>query len=263
MNPRKKRMDDQKASVGDPLLKFADIKTDDVKAMHDLVNKTGVLSLRKSIRYYPFRFFAEGVQAYIYSFHNAVIYYTGTAVEIGLLIRLKPLIEQARQARPSFTPNFKWLVGHSESLLGHELKVLADKLRIMRNCYAHYEIIVAHTAWMDQVGFPQTVERVKAEFRDNRKVIKAVELLKKLADKQSQQTGMLTIRFDFLESNREMMPFIQSRYDDYLAWLPKVWPVKKHCMQLKEFRALYGIETFDSLSSIEWSFEILKALHFL
>lgn len=255
--------DDKKASLGDLLLKFADIKTEDVKAIYDLINKTDIRNARKSISYYPFRFFADGVQAYIYSFNNAVIYYAGTAVEIGLLIRLKSLIEQERRTRPNFIPKFKWLVDHSESLLGQKLKAAADQLRIMRNCYLHYENIVAHTAWMDQVDFPRMVERVKTEFRDDREVIETVELLLKLADEQLDQTGMLTVRFDFLESNQETMPFIESRYRDYLVWLPKTWSVKKQAMKIEDFRWLYDIETFDSLSSIEWSSEILKALNFL
>ncbi len=254
--------DDKKASEGDFLLKFADTKKEDVGAIYGLISKTGVRTVRKSIRYYPFRFFADGVLAYIYSFNNAVIYYAGTAVEIGLLIKLKPQIERERKRKPKFNPTFKWLVSHSKSLLGQHLET-ANNLRLMRNCYLHYENIVAHTAWMDQVEFPDTVKKVKAIFKTDRKVTEKLESLLKLNNEQVHQTGMLTVRFDFLESNKEMMAFVENRYKDYFNWLPETWSAKRQSMKNEDFNLLYDIEAFDALTSINWSFEILKALNFL
>lgn len=255
--------ENKKSSEDDPLLRFKDIRSADIKNISDLIKKIRVSRIRHSINYYPFRFFAEGVQAYEYFFNNAVIYYAGTAVEIGLLIKLKPLIEQERQSNSTFRPDFKWLIDHSESLLGKGLKAVADQVRIMRNCYVHYQNIIAHTAWMDQVNWPETVEQVKSEYKDDPEIIREIELLSESAKESSEKEGMFTIRFDFLEPNQEIMSFIKSRYDEYLKWLPEVWSTKKHVTNIEDFHWIYGIETFDALSCIKWSFEILNELNYL
>lgn len=255
--------ENKKYSEDDPLLKFKDIRSEDVKSISDLIKKIRINRIRHSINYYPFRFFADGVEAYKYFFDNAVIFYTATAVEIGLLIKLKTLVEEKRQTKPEFKPDFKWLTGHSKSLLSKDLRAGAEQVRIMRNCYVHYQNIVAHTAWMDQVDWPDTVKRTKSEYKDDRNITETIELLSKLADEQREKSGMLTIRFDFLELNEEIMPFIKSRYEAYLRWLPEFWSAKKKVIRIEDFCQIYGIEAFDSLSCITWSFEILKELNYL
>ena len=253
----------KKTSDDDLLLRFKDIRLADIKNISDLTGKIRVSRIRHTINYYPFRFFAEGIWAYEYLFNNAVIYYVGTAVEIGLLIKLKPLIEQERQLNAKLKPKFEWLTSHSEPLLSKDLKAVADQVRIMRNCYVHYQNIIAHTAWMDQVRWPEIVEQVKSEYKDDPEIMRDIEFLSESAKEHREKEGMFTIRFNFLETSQEMMSFIKSRYDEYLKWLPGFWSTKKHVMNIKDFHLIYGIESFDALSCIKWGFEILNELNYL
>ena len=77
------------------------------------------------------------------------------------------------------------------------------------------------------------------------------------------QEGMPEIRFDFLEMNKETMQFIKRRYKDYIKWLPKCWTKKKLLLSTEEFPQVYGIEAFDALSCIKWSFKVLKEFKYL
>jgi hypothetical protein len=253
----------RKVSEDDVVLKIKALKEADTKDISELINKIGINRVRRSISYYPFRFFADGVDAYRYSFNNAVIYYVGTAVEIGLLIKLKPIVEQEKQTNPRFSPKFSWLINNSEPLLGEVLKSIADQVRIMRNCYVHYENIVAHTAWLNQVAWPEIVKYTKSKYKDHPEIIKVIEALAESEKETREKEGMLTIRFDFLETNQEIMTSMESRYDEYLKWLPKFWPTKKHIMNFDLFRLTYDIECFDALSCIKWGFDILRKLDYI
>ena len=89
----------------------------------------------------------------------------------------------------------------------------------MRNCYVHYQNIIAHTAWTDQVNWTETVEQVKKyEYKDDSEIFREIELLSESAKEYSKKEGRFTIRFDFLEPNQEIMSFIKSRYDEYFKY---------------------------------------------
>jgi hypothetical protein len=256
---------EENSQKNDILLKYKNTRSDDIKEILDLIDKIQYKEIRQSESYYPIRFFSDGVHAYLNLFDNAVLYYTGMAVEIGLLIKLKPLIETELKSKgkTKFTPNFKWLIDHSQSSLNKDLREKAHFVRIIRNCYIHYENIVAHTAWMEQIDWLDIVNRVKTEYRNNPEIIEKVDLLSKWSEEDRKKKGMFSIRFDFLELNKETMPFIEKRYKEYLEWLPQFRSVKKNAMTDKEFRNVYHIEVFDALSCLKCSFKILRGLKYL
>ncbi len=256
--------DIQSRFENDPLLKYREIRMDDIKDISEMIQKAPSRAIRGTINYYPFRFFADGVQAYLYVFDNAVAYYSGMAVEIGLLIKMRDFIKTTIEDRNQrvFIPNFKWLVNHSQSILSIELRNKAHCVRKLRNCYLHYENIAAHTAWMDQVEWPETVNMLRNEFKDDSEILEKIELLANESEEYSRQHGMFTVRFDFLEPNEEMMPFIESRYKEYIEWFPEILRKKKNTLNDVELSSLYGIEAFDALSCLKLSYEVLKELNY-
>jgi len=249
----------------DPLLKLKPIRVNDIKEISEFITEAPSKTFRHSLNYYPFRFFADAVQAYWHLFDNAVIYYIGLAVEIALLIRLRADIVQIARDRRNrrFVPSFQWLIRHSDTCLSEELRMKADDLRLMRNCYIHYQNIVAHTAYLDQQEWPKIVEDVKREFSHDHQVLRAIDLLNAEAKRYSEEEGMLTVRLGFLETNNEMMRFIDGRYQKYMIWVSRINRSIATGVTDEEFRILYSIEAFDALSCIQWGFDILTALNCL
>jgi hypothetical protein len=251
--------------LNDPLLNFKNIKYDDVHDIAKQVESFNLHEVRKSITYYPCVFFGDSVQAYIYCFNHAVVFYTGLAIEIGLMIRLKPLIEKEQEQRHKnkFAPKLKWLIDNSEAWLSYELRQKAEKLRMLRNCYTHYENIIAHTAWLDQVVHPQLTKELLTSFNDNEQDYKNLASFLTKLDDYREKVKMFTVRFEFLELNKENMSFNDKRYEEYLAWLPTMWAVKKTQLTQQVFGLLYGVESFDALTCIKLSYEILESLKFI
>ncbi len=231
--------------------------------MGAIIGQAGIGKLRRTDRYYPLRFLADGIDAYRYGFDNAVVFYAGTALELALLALLRDIIKQERQRNPKLHVDFKWLIDHSGNLLDEAGTNLCHKVRIMRNCYIHYENIVAHIAWMQEVDWPEKREEEKAKLGNDPEAVKFIDSLTQLMDDLYSREGMLPIRFEHLETNREVMSFIENRYKQYMNWLPQAWSSKKRELTREEFDNIYSIEAFDALHCITWVSEVIRKLNLI
>jgi len=83
------------------------LRSADVNPIATTIRQAEIGKLRRTIRYYPLRFLADGIDAYRYGFDNAAIFYSGTAVELALLALLRDKIKQERQRNPKLQVNFK------------------------------------------------------------------------------------------------------------------------------------------------------------
>lgn len=236
------------------------LRSEDVSCMVTMIRQAEIGKLRQTIRYYPLRFLADGIDAYRYGFDNAAIFYVGTAVELALLALLQDEVKLEQQRQPRRNFNFSWLINHSGSLLDRDARRLCHNIRVMRNCYIHYENIVAHLAWMQEVDWPQKMEQMKVELGNDSDTVKFIDLMTQLINDEYSRKGMLPIRFEHLETNREVIPFIEQRYKQYMAWLPQAWSSKQRELSREEFENIYSIEAFDALECITWAFEILHKL---
>jgi len=241
-----KKMKTKYGVLNDPLLNFKNTKYDDIHDIAKQVESFNLHEVRKSIKYYPCVFFGDSVQAYIYCFNHAVVFYTGLAVEIGLMIRLKSSIEKEQEKRHKkrFAPKLKWLIDNSAAWLNDELQQKAEKLRMLRNCYTHYENIIAHTAWQDQVVFPQLTKELHKSLSDNKQDYNNFASFLNTLDDYREKVKMFTVRFEFLELNKENMSFNDKRYEEYLTWLPTMWSVKKNTINTTGFWAFIWSRIF-------------------
>jgi len=237
------------------------IRTNDVKDIANVIEQTDVANLRQTIRYYPLRFLGDGINAYRYAFDNASIFYAGEAVELALLALLIDEIKFKRCQNPKLKKiDLNWLIKNAGGILDDENMELANDVRKMRNCYIHYENIIAHLGWMDEVALPQILEMMRNDPFNNTKSAKLIDLISKLMQEYPKSVGMLPIRFEHLETNPEIIPFIENQIEQYLSWLPFAWESRKRELSAEEFTNIYGIETYEALQCINWSFKIVHKL---
>ena len=131
----------------DPLLQYKELRSEDVVSLFLATRsprKTAQRRTKPNIRRYVLRFFEDGINAYQYLFDNASIYYTATSVEMGLLFKLRNQVKKERKANSRSRITFEWLIKNSN--LDCNTKKLANDIRIMRNCYIHYQNIIAYYA---------------------------------------------------------------------------------------------------------------------
>ena len=122
---------------------------------------------------------------------------------------------------------------------------------------------MAHIAWMQEVDWPQEREQLKAELGSDSDMAKYIDLMAQLVDDLCSREGMLPIRFEHLEMKREVVPFIENRYKQYMAWLPQAWSSKKKELTKEEFDNIYSIEAFDALECVNWAFAVTSKLNFI
>ncbi len=243
----------------DPLLQYKELRSEDVESIFLATRsprKTALSRTKPNIRKYVLRFFEDGINAYQYFFDNASIYYTATAVEMGLLFKLRNRVRQEKKANKNSRCDFKWLINKSN--LDNNTKKLAHDIRIMRNCYIHYENIIAYYARKREVDIPDLIKQGK--------------LLPEITTLLSRDKEYAPIRIEHLETNKEIMPFIEKRIREHLNWagsaFSRIDKFKKRksgdkILWFDEALLIYGVEALDALTCIKWSFKVLKALHII
>ncbi|MFC1983761.1 hypothetical protein ACFLVO_01930 [Chloroflexota bacterium] len=243
----------------DPLLEYKELRSEDVEKYFLATRNPRKTALRRTkpiIRKYVLRFFEDGVNAYQYLFDNASIFYTTTAVEMGLLFKLQRKVRQAKKAGKKTRTDFKWLI--YKSTLDGSTKKLTNDIRIMRNCYVHYQNIIAYNARRRLVDVPE--------------LIKQGVLRSEVGEIISNDKDNIPIRIEHLETNQEIMPFINKRVQEHINWIgstiPRIIAFKKRnndtkLLDLQELLTVFGIEAFDALTCIKWSFSVLKKLYII
>ena len=242
-----------------PLLQYKELREEDVENIIVAFRKPRKAALRRTktrIRVYVLDFFEYGVDAYRYLFDNASIYYTSTGVEIGLLFKLQNKVKQVRKVNLKFKPDFKWLIDNSFLDISH--KKLAHDIRIMRNCYIHYQNILAYYAKIQLKDIPELIEQG----------VMSPEVYNLIRSDQDNTP----IRIEHLETNEEIMPFINKRVKEHTncmgSPISRMIAFKKRNnnteqLNIQELLTVFGQQAFDSLTCIKWSLEVLKELYII
>ena len=256
-----------------PLLQSEGLRARHVEHITTAINnprKTAIRRTKPNIRRYPLRFFKDGVWAYQYLFDNASIYYSSLAVEVGLLLKLRNLVKRKRQATPKLRITFKWLIDNSK--LDEATKELAHKIRIMRNCYVHYQNLIVYIGWQHEVRWPKFVQQQKSLAYNDPMQLNAISTLEGLFETWHGEDS-IPIRLEHLETTQENMDFIAARRKEYPAWMGHALSEyvtykgsnkggSGAILTLEEVQPICGYEAFDAHTCIDWSFKVLKALMF-
>ncbi|GEM_PF-6912082 len=242
----------------DPLLRYKELRSEDVVSLFLATRsprKTALRRTKPNIRRYVLSFFEDGINAYQYLFDRASIYYTATAVEMGLLFKFRNRVKQATRNNPELSIDFYWLINQSK--LDDDTKKLAHDIRIMRNCYIHYQNIIAYRA------------KQQDEYKD---LIKQGILRPEAANLLPRDKQDIPIHIEHLERKQEIMTFIRKRIKEHMNWvgsaISRLNTYKKRnndttILKLDELLLVYGVEALDALTCIRWSFKVLKALYII
>jgi len=226
--------------------------------------------VRESERYYPLRFFADGLSAYVYVFDNAAVFYAWAAAEQALLIRLGPTrLGNAVANNRGRYPNEKKLVeiARDEGIISRDIKRLANRLRKVRNNHVHYINIM----WDQHDGEIRLRDMARST---GPKIVK--EILETVPyNKQAETLALFKLMKDEVESShmirKRQIPYIPGeppnlegkrfrniRIKQFADWIKEVDDARE---QQKRFD--YGIERKDALDCLQWSADLLAYLNFL
>ena len=241
------------------LQQYKELRSEDIEKYTIAIRnprKTALHRTRLIIREYVLKFFKDGINAYQHFFDHASIYYTSLAVELALLFKLRNIVKRKKEENPDLNITFNWLIDNSN--LNDDTKRLANDVRIMRNCYVHYQNIIAYNAKLRLVDIPE--------------LIKQGILRPETADILSTDKDIIPIRIEHLETNEEIMPFINKRGHEHTEWIgsaiTRMYALKKRnndnsLLNMHEVLAVFGTEAFDALTCIKWSLNVLKALYII
>lgn len=234
-------------------------RTSEVRHIVNTLDKYDIPTLRRTINYYPLRFLADGVAAYRYGFNEASIFHAGASVELGLVGMMQEKVNRLIQSNPKLRIDFKWLIQNSGDLLDTNGRTMCNDIRLMRNCYIHYENVIAHLGFMEQVEHPMLMEIIRQEYGDNPETMAQISELEKSLNAKRDNGGMLGIRFEHLEK-QEIFSFISRRYGEYINWFSSLESVRSRTVTEKEREVIYIHEAFDARECLTWAFEVLKKL---
>lgn len=238
-------------------LHYQPLRSEDVESIFLAImnpRKTALRRTKQIIRLHVLRFFQDGINTYQDFYDNASIYYTSTAVEMGLLFKLRNEVKKQKEGNQRLRIDFNWLIENSN--LDPNIEQLTHNVRLMRNSHVHYQNIIAYNAWQTNVHIPELLRRgvLRPE---------AASLLKR--DKED-----IPVRIQHLEENKEIKAFIQKRMEEHSNWLgsavSRMYAFKndsgnKDLLNTDELLSIYGYEAFNALTCIKWCFSILKALY--
>ena len=203
----------------------------------------------------PIEFFLEGVKSYFFDFDEAAIFYSSLAVELMLLRKTSIKLAEQGLSKPLKNLGFWWLI-HGTKILDPKHVIIADKLRLLRNCYVHFQNKILY----DKIKSKELTRRIET-YKDEKisrqmknQVIKNVRVLDKFAEE-------IFPSFPYsLKEKKNYINFMKSRYDLWWEWLQKEkgWSVQK----LLKGGPLEFLRTrqrrFDALDALKWSKSVLE-----
>ena len=98
-----------------------------------------------------------------------------------------------------------------------------------------------------EVDSHKKMELEKMKAGKSPEAVKFIDLLTEWVDNDYAKEGMLPFRFEHLEENQEIMPFIEKRYDKYQKWKLQFWSSNKQELTEEKFDDVYHIEVFYAL----------------
>jgi hypothetical protein len=237
-------------------------KSEAIGNITSVLNKYNIRSLRRSISYYPIRFLIDGVAAYRYGFNEASIFHAGASIELGLLGLMQDKVNQTIHDNPKSRIDLYWLIENAGNLLDDNSRKICHDIRLLRNCYVHYENIVAHLEYLEQVEGPEIKKQVREKYGCDPKIMEQINELERALEKKRLNGGMLGIRLEYLEKE-PILSFISWRYMEYIKWLSSVVSLKGQTITKKELEVIYIHEAFDAQECLTWAFNVNIKLGFI
>lgn len=251
-----------------PLMKERQGETESLRRKLDGLDWKAVSA---SEQYYPVRFFADGLSAYVHVFDNASIYYTWASVEHALYVRLgaSALKQSVRRSRDRNYPGEKKLVtlARQNRILSRDKERVAHRLRKLRNDYVHY-INIMWDQYHREVGLQKLMSsqwpRIANEIRqvvpkdEQEKVLALLDFMKNETSRDDtyQRRKIPYIPGDPV--NAEVLRFRTIRLNQFAKWIREPDDVRE---RLKRYK--YGIERKDAMDCLQWSGDLLTYLKFL
>jgi len=245
------RFDDIKPSDAQKLREILEVinfvdsirRLEDVRAYVDFIKDKNLEPPEKSL---AFEFFDYAVQAHLYGFDHATIYYAALAAELALVAKVgevlpyRKLVDRARN----------WL---NESQIRH-----AIELNSLRDCYMHYQNLHLFTQ------------------ARNAEIAKAMSSFEELSDIDKEQIlcdiqvldEMHKRRFPVLWSASPYLSryeaFLRQREQTYMEWLRRrgIGAVSflRDLIKYPRGPPWYDRRAYDAFHAIEMSYRILAAL---
>jgi hypothetical protein len=250
-----------------PLIKE---RQQEIEALRRKADNLDWIAVRKSEGYYPIRFFADGLSAYIYIFDNAAVFYAWAAVEHALLIRLGA--EGLRQAvihNNNRYPSEKKLVeiARQQGVISANREKLAHRVRKLRNNYIHYINMMwdQHDRMVDLRKrtvslWPKIVKEIQDTVPSDKQVEEFAQLISMKKEIES-ETMIEKRRIPYIPGdppNSESKRFRNLRIKQFAKWIKETENIDD---QQKRFD--YGIERKDARDCLFWSADLLVYLDFL
>jgi hypothetical protein len=258
---------EQEIQIALPIMKD---RLHEVESLRRKLNNLDHEQIGSSDRYYPVRFFTDGVSAYVYMFDNAAIFYAWAAVEHSLLIRIGAgSLRQFITANSGRYPGERRLVNiaRENGIISRDKQRIAHRLRNLRNNYLHYINIMWDQHNRDvrlknlvQSKWPIIVKEIHdaVPIEEQYETMARFDLMKihTLSEKTIQERQIPFVPGD--PPNSEGARFVNRRYKQFIQWVQEVADVRERLERYK-----YGIERKDALDGLLWSADLLTYLKFL
>ena len=206
---------------------------------------------------YSIRFLSEGVGAYLLGLDEAAIYYSGLSVELILLSRLT---EKYGQFLPDKMEKFASLIKNCKGILDEKQRQVADDLRVLRDCYVHYDNWLSYVSDM------------------NRKLMESFNSKDNELTEEDRKSACATLEnlFSIMEAaypfskarilRPERTSFLSKRAEEYNKWLQsqgltlidvsKIGITEEENIKYRRVR----LQKFDALTALQWTFQLLQFL---
>lgn len=203
----------------------------------------------------PMEFFLEGMKSYFFDFDEAAIFYSSLAVELMLLRKTSAKLTKQRLSKPLKNLSFWWLI-HKAKVLDLKHVVIADKLRLLRNCYVHFQnkILYDKIRSKEQTRLIETYKDERISKQMKSQVIKDVRILNKFAEE-------IFPSFPYsVKEKQNYIKFMKSRYELYWEWLQKEkeWSVHKLLEASPQEFSRTRQRRFDALDALKWGKYVLE-----
>jgi hypothetical protein len=200
------------------------------------------------------RFMNESIRAYVSGLDEAAIYYSSLSVELILLSKLYRKLGKYDRNQMS---RFESLIESctSEEILDERLKEKADNIRLVRDCYVHYNNWLAH----ERASTSEDLKLIES-YKDE----KLTKEMKEQAAKALEETNHLldeifpAIPGSLVPHRKNFMDWRQKEYEKWIQSQDK--SLYDVAMSSEREHRRFGRSKFDALTTMQWSLELLESL---
>jgi hypothetical protein len=226
------------------VLSFPDSVTR-LEEVRSIVDEIKGCSLKSWERTISFEFFDYAVQAYLFGFDHAVIYYAALAVELALATSLGQILR------------YPELIKEARDKLGGRLVEDARDLNFLRNCYVHYQNLYQYSSQVEDAEISEAIGLVKDIDNEAREqILRCSEIL---SESSKRRFSVPVARNPYLK--RRYRNFLRRRSEEYLKWFRRrgFGPIQV-ASGIEEGIRWYDRRGYDALDAIKKSHQILCRL---